>query len=122
MVRFSEGMDQDSVMIEVDGAEGALEWEGNTLIFIPNGGLEYGTEYEVTISGSDKFGNGMDVFTHSFSTFTIVVDDVVDDEPVKEGMGPVPIIIGAVAISLLSGIAAPFLIMRKRIGSLPEEE
>jgi hypothetical protein len=107
-------MDQNSVDIDVSGIDGALDWDGITLVFTPSSGLQYGTEYEVTVTGKDEHGNEMDAYSHSFSTFAVVVDDIVEDEPAKEGMNMIPIVIGVVASSLISGIGVTFLVMRKK--------
>lgn len=120
-VKFSEKMDRDSVDIDVAGTYGTIKWEGSTLVFTPENGFQYSTEYEVMVTGTDEYGNEMETYSHSFSTFTVVVEDVVDDEPEKNGMNILPIIIGAVAVSLISGIGVTFLVMRKKHAYFPEE-
>ncbi len=54
---FSEAMDQDSVIISVNGVTGTLTWNGNTAIFTPSTSLGYSTTYSVTVEGRDLAGN-----------------------------------------------------------------
>ncbi len=56
-VTFSEEMDPDTVSITVNGVQGTLTHDGNTFILEPTAHLAYNTEYRVSVSGKDLFGN-----------------------------------------------------------------
>jgi len=119
-VLFSEEMDRSSVVVQVQGVRGDITWDGNRMIFRPDEALEYGTVYEITVSGSDVLGNEMDGYSHVFSTYPIVIDDVVE-EPEEEGSSIVPIMIAVGIISLIMGVGATIVVMRRRSFTVHEE-
>ncbi|NLX46793.1 MAG: hypothetical protein GXY70_01275, partial [Euryarchaeota archaeon] len=70
VVEFSEAMNQTSVEIVVDGAEGSVDWNGNNATLTLSGRLAYGTAYNVTVTGKDLAGNVMTV-NWTFSTMSV---------------------------------------------------
>jgi uncharacterized membrane protein len=69
LVEFSEQMNQTSVSIVVPGVTGALDWEGNAVMFTPSV-LYYNHEYAVQVTGKDLAGNGFEV-NWTFSTRSV---------------------------------------------------
>jgi cbb3-type cytochrome oxidase subunit 3 len=73
-ITFNEKMDQESVYgaLVIDPyVAGSLSWEGNTLVFTPNGKLSENTAYTVTLLNivQDEAGNSMEEdFTWYFIT------------------------------------------------------
>jgi hypothetical protein len=73
-ITFSEPMDD----VSIHGAfsispyvPGSLSWDGDTLVFTPNGNLDTDTVYNITMDGSaeDRGGNAMGVdYTWEFKT------------------------------------------------------
>ncbi len=70
-VTFSELMDEDSIEMVVEGVEGNLSISNSQVIFVPDGLLEYGKVYNVTLNGRDLFGNWIGEFDWSFRTTDI---------------------------------------------------
>jgi hypothetical protein len=82
-ITFSEPMDNTSLYGAFNISPyvpGALSWDGNTLIFTPNGKLDLDTTYNVTIYGSalDRGGNAMGV-DHSWE-FTTELTEVTEED------------------------------------------
>jgi parallel beta-helix repeat protein len=69
LVEFSEQMNQTSVSIVVPGVTGALDWEGDAVMFTPSV-LYYNHEYAVQVTGKDLAGNGFEV-NWTFSTRSV---------------------------------------------------
>lgn len=69
LVEFSEEMNQTSVSVVVPGVTGALDWEGNAVMFTPSV-LYYNHEYAVQVTGKDLAGNGFEV-NWTFSTRSV---------------------------------------------------
>jgi fibronectin type 3 domain-containing protein len=67
-VTFSEEMDRSTVIIFVDGIVGKAIWNNDNVTFEPNNLLDYNTEYNVSVTGSDLLGNPLDKFSWSFTT------------------------------------------------------
>jgi len=70
-VTFSELMDEDSIEVEVEGVRGNLSISNSQVIFVPDGLLEYGKVYNLTLNGRDLFGNWVGDFEWSFTTTDI---------------------------------------------------
>ncbi|MBS3782415.1 MAG: right-handed parallel beta-helix repeat-containing protein [Candidatus Thermoplasmatota archaeon] len=88
-VEFDEEMDEDSISISVEDAEGEevegeLYGEGTEFIFAPKENLSYDTTYEVTVNGSDIAKNWMESpYTWSFTTVPdtgTIIGRVVNEE------------------------------------------
>ncbi|MGA1872408.1 MAG: C25 family cysteine peptidase [Thermoplasmatota archaeon] len=120
-VLFSEEMDRGTVSIAVTGVQGSVSWRGNTIVFSPAEGLQYGTDYRVTVSGSDIHGNPMEEFTHKFSTYAIVVNDTPEQDSKGNGSLIIPALIGVGLVSLLIGAGTAVIVMRRRTAVAPEE-
>lgn len=65
-VTFSEDMDQGSVWVTVNGEAVNGTWDDRTLMIDLD--LEFGTGYEVAVSGSDLSGNSLSGFGWNFTT------------------------------------------------------
>ncbi len=68
IVTFSEKMLKESIKIEVEGLEGTITWDRNSVIFTPNQPLSFSTKYDVKITGSDQFNNSIVNYSWSFVT------------------------------------------------------
>jgi len=67
-VTFSESMNRSSVAVSVEGLSGNLSWDGNTVVFIPEGNLTADTKYVVSVSGKDLAGNALSPYSWNFTT------------------------------------------------------
>lgn len=69
-VKFSEGMEEASVTVDVSGTSGTIEWnESSDLVtFTPSALWEYALTYTVTVSGEDSHGNPLPEYQWSFTT------------------------------------------------------
>ena len=72
VVEFSEGMDHDTTSITIGGVTGTVSWDGNMVMFTP-AALDYNSEYEVTVTGTDLAGNA---FQTSWTFSTPEVGDI----------------------------------------------
>jgi len=80
VVEFSEAMNATSVSIVIDGVPGHVSWSGNTATFDPDQTLNWNIEYQVTISGKDLAGNGLEMsWTFNTSQLTLFVGVIVDE-------------------------------------------
>lgn len=66
ILTFSEPMDQENVMVTVDGMLVVLHWESNTALYAPPGGWLEGSDHEVRVNGMDLSGNHLPGLTWSF--------------------------------------------------------
>ena len=61
-VTFSEPMDRNATYMHLGGDrgyEGTVEWDGNTMIFTPNGSFEPSSDVTVYLSAYDIYANGI---------------------------------------------------------------
>jgi hypothetical protein len=112
-ITFSEEMDRSTVVLEVNGVECNPDWSGNVISYFLPGGLEYGTTYHIVVTGSDTFGNEMEPFNFDFTTMSIIVDDVPDQESQSKGPNLLPIVGGTALLFLLIGAGVTLLIIRR---------
>lgn len=70
-VAFSEAMDESSVSVMVEGVEGTLSWDGNTVTFRPSSLFKGNTEYSISVSGRDMAGNELPGTTWNFTTANV---------------------------------------------------
>jgi hypothetical protein len=68
IITFSEKMLKDSIKIDIEGLEGTITWDSNSVIFMPNQPLSFSTKYNVKVTGSDRFNNSIENYTWSFVT------------------------------------------------------
>ena len=79
VVKFSETMNKSTVKVIINGAEGTISWDGNNATLAP-GGLVYGTQYTVNVTGLDLAGNHY-CYEWTFSTAEvgIITGRIVDN-------------------------------------------
>ncbi len=58
-VTFSEQMDRSASNITIDGVNGTMSWDGNSITFTPYAALRGMTTFNVTVNGSDMAGNSL---------------------------------------------------------------
>jgi hypothetical protein len=77
---FSERMRTDEVVMTI-GTVGAISWQGNALTFDPDGLLDPGRTYTVTVTGPDQAGNVVR-YTWQFTTATkgTIIGSVLDED------------------------------------------
>ena len=112
-ITFSEEMDRSTVVLEVNGIECNPDWIGNMISYFFPGGLEYGTTYHIEVIGSDTIGNEMEPFSSDFTTISVMVEAVPDQEPQSKGLPFIPIIGGAALLFLLIGAGITLILIRK---------
>ncbi|MHC1680333.1 MAG: carboxypeptidase regulatory-like domain-containing protein [Methanomassiliicoccales archaeon] len=80
-VEFSKAMDRDSVKVHVNGALADLAWNNSTVQFLPEEGWAEDTEYNVSVSGKDLYGNQLSVVSWTFRTgyLTVIASGTVQD-------------------------------------------
>jgi hypothetical protein len=67
-VSFNEEMNKALTIIEVNGIDGNLTWNGDTLSYRPSRFLTGNTEYTIIVNGVDIAGNHLATFTWRFVT------------------------------------------------------
>jgi hypothetical protein len=100
VITFSEVMNEDSVIVDVDGISGTLSWEGKTVIFTPEQNLEYSMKYNVKVTGSDKYNNELNYDSWYFYT---------ESAPASEESASMPMFV-FVGLGLAIGITASIIV------------
>jgi parallel beta-helix repeat protein len=103
VISFSEEMDRDSIMIDMEGLEGSFTWNEINLTFDPDVELKYSTRYSFSVSGSDLAGNALVPFDWYFDT----------ESDIAEGMG---VLLGRIVDG--SGIPLANASVRTRTGEI----
>lgn len=114
VVEFSESMDHAVTSITVSGVSGSVTWNGTKATF-EHSGLEYNSEYTVTVSGKDLAGNSiLTIWKFKTSKVGFVNGTVVDEEgaPV-EGAN-----VTLYGISQITGVDGTFSFDEMTIGDL----
>jgi hypothetical protein len=108
VITFSEEMKRESVIIVVDGVEGEIVWENNSIIFYPNKILSYSIKYNVKVSGSDIYNNSISNYSWYFTTESGSVNTVTTSNQ------NIYVYIVCIAISMIVAAALMFVYYRKR--------
>jgi hypothetical protein len=104
-VTFSEEMDQNTTSIILEGIDGEMQWESDTIYFVPSTSLEYETNYIVIVEGTDLAGNQME-FSWEFTT---------GEKEQKENEGSMVIMISIISTIILVIVAAIIFLLSRRI-------
>jgi len=72
-VAFSKAMERSSVMVRVNGAPADLTWQNDTALLSPSEGWAEDTEYNVSVSGRDLYGNQLPEVSWTFRTGFVMV-------------------------------------------------
>jgi len=67
-VTFSERMEKRTIQFQVNNLSGKLDWQGERLIFQPDGNLSWGEEYHIVLIGWDLAGNRLPLLEWYFRT------------------------------------------------------
>lgn len=117
-VTFSEAMDRDSVVFEIEGVSGTVRWSLNEAVFTPSDPLLKGTTYNITVRGRDLYGNELAPFSWEFTTLEE------PEVPVEDKDTPLGLIAAAAisSIMVLAAISALFLLIQRRRRKYDEME
>ncbi|MGA1848791.1 MAG: NosD domain-containing protein [Thermoplasmatota archaeon] len=86
-VTFSERMEARTIQFQVNNISGTLDWQGERLIFQPDGNLSWGEEYHVVVLGWDLAGNRLPLLEWYFQTDSRgIIQGFVWDK----GLDPIP--------------------------------
>ena len=67
-VEFNKQMNVDAVTITVNGADMNITWEGFTASYLPEGGWQTSTLYNIEVNGADRAGNPLETYEWAFTT------------------------------------------------------
>ena len=116
-MEFSERMDRDNTSLRIEGLNGSLEWSDNRIVYYPDSQLLDDTEYQVVVSGSDLYGNGLEPFSWSFHTTIVETPDQDVEEGSDSNMVPILASIAIIAVLSVVVLVAAVLLIMRRIGS-----